>query len=72
MLKKLGQWFGDKWVCKGDMVSIVWKNPLSGEEELISHEITKEMHITEAKIYEFENEFDLKEGYAGIIGNDDE
>ena len=72
MLKKLGQWFGEHHLYPGDTVSIVYDDVLEGDDVLIKSEVKKEMHITTARIYEFEDEFELKEGYAGIIGNDDE
>ena len=70
MLKQLGEWVGDLWLYKGDTVSIVSHNA-KGEEVIVTEEITKEVHITSGKIYQFEDEFGLKEGYAGVIGNND-
>jgi len=68
-LKKVAEWIGSRYIAPGDTISIVFDNPLTGEEEMVSHEVTREMEITTAMIYEFENEFELKEGFAGIIGN---
>ena len=71
MFKKVADSFHDIMVDKGDTVTIFYTNPYGVEEKLATHEIKKSMHVTVAKIYEFENEFDLKEGIAGVIGNDE-
>ena len=70
MLIELGKWIGDIWLEKGDTVSIVCKDQ-NGEEVMVKKDISKRMHITEGTLYQFEDEFDLKEGYAGVIGNKD-
>ena len=70
MLNVLGKWAGDIWLYPGDTVSIVCKDA-EGEEVMVKKDITKKMHITDGAIYQFEDEFDLKEGYAGVIGNKD-
>jgi len=71
MFKKVAQTLHNLMVDKGDTVTIFYTHPNGEEEKLATHEIEKEMHLTVAKIYEFENEFDLKEGIAGVIGNDE-
>jgi hypothetical protein len=79
-LKELAaKWTGEKYIFPGDRVSIinrcrscVFDDPETGKETLITHEITEELRITTAKIYEFKDEFGLREGLAGIIGNEGE
>ena len=70
MFKKVAQTLHDLMVYKGDTVTIHYTNASGEGKRLATHKIEKEMHITVAKIYEFENEFELKEGIAGVIGND--
>ena len=64
MFKKVAEQEHNIKVCEWDTVTI-----LHDGKALCTHKIDKEMTITSARIYEFENEFGLKEGFAGVIGN---
>ena len=65
MLKKVAESEYNLNVCEWDTVSIVDDDG----RVLCTHEIDRDMTITSASIYEFEDEFGLKEGFAGVVGN---
>ena len=69
MLKQVGSWFGHISLYPGDTVSIDCSGIAGHEKELIRYEVKRTIDITTATMYEFENEFGLKEGFAGVIGN---
>jgi hypothetical protein len=64
----LGKYFGhERHVGPGDTVTIEYID-YKGERISYSEEIKKEFTITDAGIFEFENEFGLKCGVGGYFG----
>jgi len=68
MLKKLCEQTCDYHLDKGDTFTIIYTGD-GIKRSLGSHEIDKPTYINVAKIYEFEDEFGLSNGLAGIIGS---
>ena len=70
MLKKLSQKDCSINLDKGDTFTLLYTDEEGIKENLCSHKIDKPMYINVAKIYEFEDEFGLSNGLAGIVGCD--
>lgn len=64
MIRKLAkQKVGPFAVIPGDTISVC-----KDEEELVRADIETAMLVDEVVVFEFEDEFDLKQGVGGVLG----
>jgi len=55
------------YVCAGDKVELSHEKE-GKKTKVLSADITRNMKLDEAAVFEFKDEFDMKEGVGGVFG----
>ncbi|HEA67761.1 MAG TPA: hypothetical protein ENI07_13185 [Desulfobacterales bacterium] len=64
MIKWLGRKkISEKYLEPGDVIRLIWDG-----KTVLSKEVIKSMVINEAGVFEFDNEFEMKQGIGGVFG----